>query len=153
MTRGVLVEDGAVSIEAPSSFATAVASAVPLNARVQMRIEPQPGAHRFGLCVRGSGSCEQGYEIRCSPSEGRVEIRNARAGDITDNAKRAILEVEGLDRPFGLDVVLRDDILDVCIDGRRTLVARCPEQRGHRLFLFAHCASVVFRDVTVRPLV
>ncbi|MBM3473579.1 MAG: hypothetical protein FJX75_09950 [Armatimonadetes bacterium] len=152
MTEGVSAEGDGVTIAAPSSFGPAMASGVPLNVRVRMRIEPQPGAFRFGLCVRGSGSYEQGYEIRCSPNEERVEIRNARADDITDNAKRAILDVEGLDRPFSLDVLLKDDIIDVCLDERRTLVARCLEQRGDRLFLFAHCASVVFREVSVGPL-
>jgi len=152
MTEGVTAGNDGVTIEAPSSFGAAMASGIPLNARVRMRIEPQPGAFCFGLCVRGSGSYEQGCEIRCSPSEERVEMRDCRAGDITDNAKRAILGVEGMDRPFWLDMVLKGDIIDVCVDGRRTLVARCPEQRGDRLFLFAHCASVTFREITVCPL-
>jgi beta-fructofuranosidase len=152
MTPGVSAEGDRVRIEAPASFGAAVATAVPLNARVQARIEPQPGGSCFGVCVRGSGRYEQGYEIRVSPGKRRVEIRPPQMGEVADNAKRAISTVEGLDRPFGLDVVLKDDIIDVCIDERRTLVARCPEQRGERLFLFAHCGSVAFRQISVRPL-
>jgi hypothetical protein len=152
MTPGVSAKGDDVRIEAPASFGAAVASGVPLNVRVQGRIEPQPGASCFGLCVRGAGRYEQGYEIRVSPGERRVEIRPPQMGEVADNAKRAVSAVENLDRPFGLDVVLKDDIIDVCIDGRRTLVARCPEQRGERLFLFAHCGEVAFREVRVERL-
>jgi len=49
--------------------------------------------------------------------------------------------------------VIKEDTIDVRIDGRRTLAARYPEQRGEGLFLFAHCARVVFGEVSVRPLV
>ena len=73
-------------------------------------------------------------------------------GEISDNPKRAIHGVEGLDRPFTLEIVLKGDIVDVCVDDRRTLVARCPEQRGQRVFLFARGGEVTFREVHVRRL-
>jgi hypothetical protein len=48
--------------------------------------------------------------------------------------------------------VLYEDILDVCIDNRRTIIARTPTLRGDRLFLFADHTEVEFEGVEVRPL-
>ena len=67
-------------------------------------------------------------------------------------SEAAITDVEGLDRPFTLDIVLKDDIVDVCIDNRRTIVTRYWNPRGNRLFLFAENADVAFDSVEIRPL-
>ena len=80
----------------------------------------------------------------------------------------AITDVQGLDRPFTLDIVLKDDIVDACIDNRRgdlcsnlrraaidnrrTIVTRYWNPRGDRLFLFAQNADVAFDSVEIRPL-
>ena len=69
-------------------------------------------------------------------------------GDETD---RAISHVKGLDGPFTVDLVVKDDIVDACIDDRRTIIQR-HKADGDRLFLFARGAEVVFESVVVRPL-
>ena len=63
-----------------------------------------------------------------------------------------IYAVDGLDRPFLLEIILKDDIIDVCIDNRRCIVNRCPELRGDRLFFFAHNSEVAFSAIEIRPL-
>ena len=60
--------------------------------------------------------------------------------------------MDGLDEPFTLVVVLKDDIIDVCIDDRRTLIDRCPEQRGDRIRLYAQDSAVMFDAVTLGAL-
>ena len=150
LTDGVTLGQAHVGLAAPSSFAAACAEDLPQDFRVRMTVDPRAAA--CGLCVRGSGRFERGYEIRVSPHRGRVEIRPPQLGEITDNAKRAIEGVEGLGSPFVLEVLAKGDILDVCVDNRRTLVARCPEQRGDRLFLFAHGGEAAFWDLTVHRL-
>jgi hypothetical protein len=61
--------------------------------------------------------------------------------------------VAQLDRPFTLDVIVRDDIIDTCIDQRRTMITRRdPEPTGDRLFFFVRDGEVAFEDVVVRPL-
>ena len=45
-----------------------------------------------------------------------------------------------------------NDIVDVCIDNRRTIVTRYWNPRGDRLFLFAQDADVAFDSVEIRPL-
>jgi len=69
-----------------------------------------------------------------------------------------IFAVDGLNRPFALDVILKDDIIDVYFDNRRCLINRCRAERssaqlhGDRLFFFALNADVVFDAIEVRPL-
>ena len=58
----------------------------------------------------------------------------------------------GLDRPFYLDVVVKDDIVDVCVDERRTLANRVPTLSGDRLFFFCQDSRVRFEDIDLRPL-
>ena len=63
-----------------------------------------------------------------------------------------ITAVEGLDRPFTLEIVLYADLIDVCVDGERCIVNRCPEHQGDRLFFFAHASSITITDLKIEPL-
>ena len=75
-------------------------------------------------------------------------------------------KVHGLDQPFTLDVIIKDNNLDFCIDNRRTgiltlnergdMALTDEERRGHtgsRLFLYARDGGVTIEDIRVRPLV
>lgn len=61
--------------------------------------------------------------------------------------EEAIYAVDGLDQPFTLEIILHDDILDLCIEQRRCLVNRCPERRRERLFFFAQDSGVMFAEI------
>ena len=65
----------------------------------------------------------------------------------------AVGKVTGIDRPFILDVIVKDDLVDACIDNRRTIIARNRLRLdGDRLFLFADHGEVTFEEIQVRPL-
>jgi hypothetical protein len=93
------------------------------------------------LWLRASGALERGYALRAKPYEQRVALN-----------RQALHSVDGLEQPFTLDIVMRGSIIDVCIDGRRCLVDRCPEQHGDRLALYVRNGRVAFEDLFVRPL-
>ena len=57
---------------------------------------------------------------------------------------QCLFGVDGLDREFTLEIVLKGDIIDVCIAGGRTLVSRCPEQNGSGMFFWAQDSNVAF---------
>ena len=84
---------------------------------------------------------KSGYDLCFRPYEQRVELFDA-----------SLVRVEGLDRSFDLDIILTGDIIDVCIAGQRTVVNRCPELKGDRLFFFAHNGDVTFENIQIRPL-
>ena len=63
-----------------------------------------------------------------------------------------MVPVAGLDQPFWLDIIVKDRILDVCMDNRRTFIARRNDLGGKRLFFFAERGEVFFEQIEIRPL-
>jgi len=49
-------------------------------------------------------------------------------------------------------VIAKGRILDVCIDNRRTFIARRNDLGGKRLFFFAKGGEVVFEQIEIHPL-
>jgi hypothetical protein len=115
---------------------------LPRRCRIQCRVLPAGGTARFGVGLRGGGRFATGYDLAFSPATGTISL-----------AHEQLAPVAGLDRPFTLDVVLRDDVIDVCVDGRQCLINRLPALEGGRLFLFCENGAVVFDALSVRPLV
>ena len=130
-----------VHVAARQGLAAAACSGVPRHARLAIRVNPGPDSPDFGLRLRAADTFDSGYDLRFSPGEGV-----ARLGD------QWISGVDGLDRPFVLEIVLKDDIIDVCIDRRRTLIGRCPEQRGDRMIFYGQDSDVAFEVVEIAAL-
>lgn len=64
-----------------------------------------------------------------------------------------IENVSGLDSAFRLDLIVKRDFVDACIDNRRTIISRRSDRpQGDRLFFFANGGEVSFEDITVGPL-
>ena len=141
LTAEASVDARRVRLDAATGFEVAMLEPVPAAARITMVVQPGPEPAQFGLCLRGAGPLRSGYDLRFLPYEGRVELFD-----------RYLTCVDELSGPFTLDVILKDDIIDVCIAGRRCLVNRCATLHGDRLFFFALNASVVFDAIEVRPL-
>ena len=67
---------------------------------------------------------------------------------------RAIGGVTDIDGPFTLDVIVKDDLVDACVDNRRTIITRnLTRLGGDRLFFFVDHGEVTFEDVRVSPLI
>ena len=75
---------------------------------------------------RSNTSAESGYDLCIDPTERTVRLN-----------EQLITRVEGLTQPFCLDLIAKDTIIDLCIDDRRCLIDRCPEQTGDILLLYA----------------
>ena len=144
---------GRVAVSAPCAFGAAAARGVPRNMRLRVRVEPGTGAAAFGLAVRGAGNYEAGYELRIEPFRRKIGWRPCRCNSNEERERFALYDVDGLDRPFTLDVLVLNDLLDICVDGRRTLIVRMEERlEGDGLFFFAYCGEAVFETIEVRPL-
>ena len=111
LTKGVTVRGTTVRLDGARASAAALAEGVPVDARITLRVTPSRGASTFGLRLRGAGEPTRGVGLRFTPAERRVQL---------GQKGPALEDVAGLDRPFALDVVLSDDIIDVCIHARRT---------------------------------
>jgi hypothetical protein len=64
-----------------------------------------------------------------------------------------IAPVVGLDAPFTLEIILKGDLIDLCLNDRYCLINRCPGSNGELLTFFCHTGSILFEQVTVCPLV
>jgi hypothetical protein len=140
-TSGVTVGGGVIRLEAGESMAAVTFANLPRNVRIRARCLPGTNAPRFGLRVRESTPFVDGVALELLAGAQRVELHDA-----------AIEPLTGLDAPFTLDIVVKDDLIDVCVDERICLINRCPEQQGQWLTFFCHTGSVSFDAVTVQPL-
>lgn len=150
-----------IVIRAGQKFAAGMLTGAPQDVRITLRVVPQPGAKRFGLCLRGKGNYESGCELRFEPGRRLPQYgapvncgpANDSQGPIARGRDYAIQDVENLDRPFNVDIIAKGDIIDACIDNRRTMITRRdPQPDGDRLFFFAEGGAVTFQDIAVRPL-
>jgi hypothetical protein len=152
LSNGASGNGKTVRISAPNGFETGMLTGVPQNVRITLTVKPKADSSAFGLRMRGSGKYEAGCELRFEPSRQRVQFDTPHQGQRGVESDAAILDVEGLDRSFTLDIFLKDDVVDACIDNRRTIVSRCWNPGGDRLFFFAQNGDVTFDSVEIRPL-
>lgn len=130
-----------VRFAAGQGLAAAICPDVPHDARLVAHVSPRPGALDFGLRLRAGDRFDSGYDLHFAPQDGTVRLHDQR-----------LCGVEKLDRPFTLEIVLWEDLIDVCIDGQRTLVDRCPERRGDKAFFYGLDSDVTFEVIEVARL-
>ena len=108
----------------------------PRDLRLTAQITPGSKRTRFGLSLHADAEKDRGCELWFDPAKRRVEFHadDSDAGKIKET-NCAIDRVEGLDRPFALEVVVKGDIIDVCIDHRRTIITRYKGDGEDLLFL------------------
>lgn len=140
-TPGATVDADGVVLDNACSLEAVALNPVGRNARIRMRVRPRPDARRFGLKLRADPYAAAGYDLEFDPAARTVRLHN-----------ESLAAVEGIERPFTLDVILRDDIIDVCIDSRRCLINRCPQLQGEHVFLYGYCGCVAFEEISLRPL-
>ncbi|MHA4894162.1 family 43 glycosylhydrolase [Pedobacter sp. PWIIR3] len=132
---------GEVAITAPNGVGSARMENVPAQCRITMEIAQGTSLEEYGLYLRADDRAERGYRLNFSPINGTVNL----AGD-------EIKAVAGLDKTIKIDLILKDDIIDLCINNKRCIVNRKPEQKGGGLYFYAKHGSIKFKSVKVMPL-
>ncbi len=142
-----------VQLSGKDGLAVAMLSGLPQNYHLKVRIRWAATEPVFGLCFRGEGSYDDGCELRFSVPKRRVQFDRPLFGSVS----RESGGWHGIDYPLARDGVLdveaivKDDLVDICIDQRRTLITR-NTIRGNRLFLFTTEGEVTFDTLEVRPI-
>ncbi len=152
---GAITEGDAINVRAADGFAFGLLEEVPQNVRITLRVKPTFGTKHFGLCVRGDGDYGSGCELHFEPAAQSVRFTPVTDGTMTQPAGNwaGIGGVTDIGEPFTLDIVVKDDLIDACIDGRRTIVTRNRTHlTGERLFFFVDHGGVTFDKIQVRPL-
>ncbi len=141
LTKGVSGSADSIHLQGYEGQEVAVMENVPRNIRLTLNVKPAKNSADFGLWLRGSGSFETGYQLHFLPYEKKVTLN-----------QQSISCMDGLDQPFSLEIIVKDDIIDVCVDERRCLVDRCYELQGDRIFFFCQNGEVTFDSIEIAPL-
>ena len=149
LTRTATGNSRTIEVSASDGFGAAMLTEIPQNVRISLQVKPGSNSSCFGLCMRGSGNYQDGCELRFETSRQRVQFGNPDNGTMGKDTDYAIVDVDGLDSPFTLDIIVKGDIFDVCIDNRRTIVKRCASLYGNRLFFFVKNGGVTFDSIEV----
>jgi hypothetical protein len=133
---------------------TAMLKSVPRNLRITARIRPGRETRAYGLVVRSPGERTRGMEVKFHPEKSTVLLSplgiDAPAPALT-GGKRLMSDVRGVSDEIRIDLILKDDLLDLCLDDRRTYIVRVPSA-GNGLFFFAEGGTALIEDLTIRPL-
>ncbi|MCB0188520.1 MAG: hypothetical protein KDE31_29820, partial [Caldilineaceae bacterium] len=138
LTPGCQGDSRQIAFDTPETLAVAALDGLPRSAQIRCRVEPTGDTARFGLGLRGQGAFAEHYALTIDPALRTVTLAGER-----------IEGVVGLDEPFALEINLYNDIIDVCIDGQRTLINRLPELQGDRLFFWCDGGAVHFTEIAI----
>jgi sucrose-6-phosphate hydrolase SacC (GH32 family) len=130
-----------ISINASGSVGAAHIENIPQNCRISLVIEPTGLNEGYGFFVHSGDKAEGGYKINFSSSAKTVSIGNT-----------SIEAVDGLNKPINVDIVMKDGIIDMDVDHRRTIVNRTYEQNGSFLWFYAKHGKVNFKSIKISPL-
>jgi hypothetical protein len=139
----LLGDHDGIRVVAESQRKRVTLKGLPQNARITLHITPSAKTAVYGIQFRGDGKGSPCHELQFRPKERTVSIVGG----------PGISQVEGLDRPLTLDIILKDDILDACIDSRRTLIGRVGTLQGNAIVLFCEQGEVAFESLKVQPLI
>ncbi len=152
LTSGVSGNAGKLRLSAPQDLVMASVAAAPREFLLRARVNPGTNASWFGLRIGATSDGRGGHEIRFEPRREKVGLRPSRSSTVDENESTSIYDVTGLGRPFDLELIVKGEIVDVCVDKRRTLAARVPALEGGHVFSFAQNAEVTFDRIELRPL-
>ncbi|MEJ7560603.1 MAG: hypothetical protein WKF66_19995 [Pedobacter sp.] len=129
------------TINATKGVGAVHAESLPLNYRITMDMEPTSLSEEYGLVLRSGERADGGYRLNFSANSQTVSLGNT-----------MIRAVKGLDKKIKVDIIVKDDIIDVSIDDKRCIINRTPEQKGGFLWFYAKHGAVNYTNVKISPI-
>jgi hypothetical protein len=128
-------------MSAPDGISTVRLESVPQNCRITFEIVPDGPNQEYGVILRSNEEGSRGYRLSLSANNQTVNLHDTR-----------IYSVNGLDKNTKVEIIMKDDIIDVNINNRRCIVNRLPEDKGSVLWFFAKYGNVKVNAVAISPL-
>jgi len=155
LTGEALNIDNQIQLMARDGISVSTLTDVPQNIRITLEVNPGPVIRQFGLGIRGHGDFDSACCLQFDPSRKLVwfaPLHDRNLASDKDNWM-AINGVTMIDSVFTLDIIVKDDLVDVCIDKRRTIITRNKiKLNGDRIFFYADHGEVSFINIQVKPL-
>lgn len=108
------------------------------NCRITLQINPKSSFESYGLILRADEKGANGYNLLFSANDYKVSLGNT-----------TITGVNGLNHAIQVDIIMKDNIIDVCVDNRRCIVNRVIEHNGNNLWLYAKHGNVDFKSIKI----
>ncbi len=141
-TDGASVSSNSVTIDGRGNICGAYAKSVPYNCILTVDVVPTGNCEEFGMFLRSEGKGINSYKLTFRPNDQTVKLHDA-----------TITAVKDLNKPLTLTIVMKDDIIDVCIDNKRCLANRLPGKKGGQLWFFTRNGQMKFDNIKIRPIV
>lgn len=141
MSNAIKIDQNSIELSDGNGVASARIKNIPQNVRITMQVEPVGANEELGLMLKSNDDASSGYRLNISANNQTVELANT-----------MIQAVQGLQKPFTLDIVIKHGILDADIDHRRTIVNRTYYLKGDVIWLYAKHGKVKFKNIVISPL-
>ncbi len=132
------MNENSISVNSPGGVGAAHIEGVPLNCRISLEIEPVGANEEYGLYLRSNEHAQGGYRLNFSANDKTASLGNS-----------TIKAVDGLDKLIKVDIVMKNGIIDVDIDHRRTIVNRTYQQKGNFAWFYAKHGKVNFKSIKI----
>ena len=136
------IGDNQYLIESLGSIGSLHTGNIPVNCRITLDVNPFATNEEVGLYLRSTDKASGGYKLSFSANKKIVSLADTR-----------IEAVSGLDKPFKVDIIMKDDIIDVCINGQRCIVNRLPERKGESIWFYSKHGKAIFKNIKIYPLI
>lgn len=140
-TKGTSVTRNSIRIDGRGDICGAFAKGVPCNCIITADVVSSNNCEEYGMFLRSEDKGINSYKVSFRPNERVVKLHDT-----------SIRAVDGLDKPVSLTVVMKDDIIDICVGGRRCIACRTPGKKGDQLWFFARNGQVKFKNIKVAPI-
>jgi hypothetical protein len=172
--NGIIKNETSIGINS-QSISKATIGDLPVSYRLSMDIVPNGKIRSFGIQFNAEQKSQSGCELQFVPEKNHAQFGSFTSDTIagfiphTDDRNSphhpmagvdfSLANVEGLEKPFRLDVIVKYDItsnivlIDAAIDNRRTMITHRYKLKCNSINLFASDGQVDFRNIEIRPLI
>jgi len=137
--RSTSIKPEDIQINAENGFSANDIKQIPVNAVISFEVNPDNDYEQAGVMLRFKD--KKYYNLKFSHRQRLVSLGN-----------QSIYGVYDLDKPFKVTIVMKNDIIDMCIDGKRCLLNRCPEIKGTEMVFYVRNGKVSFKNIVVEEI-
>jgi len=137
----VSVTGNSIKINASDGINIASLADMPGNYRISLTVEPNGNYDELGLFLKATDKNQKGYKVELNANKRLVLLHNT-----------VIEAVDGLDKTARIDIIINNDIIDVNINNKRSIINRLSEQKGNNIFFFVKNGQATFKDIQVYKL-
>lgn len=150
LTGEVGIHENSVCIKSLQDLSAAMITDLPVNKRITMIVEPGEGV--FGFYFKSDCHLSKGMELRLEPAHKKAAFIEVGDPSGLGNSHDAIDNIAELAGPFSLDIIINDQLIDVCIGKKRTMIVRHELSDTKTVCIYTHCGAVDLKDLKVTPL-